>query len=89
MDWIDMAQGRGQLRALFQQSIEPLVSMKRWEILKHQSKYTWSSTYDLCDLRPAALTTTTKNNNLIIKQGCATKDSQTQVRRHIDDERPD
>jgi hypothetical protein len=29
--------------------------------------YTWSSTYDLCDLRPAALTTT-KSNKLIITQ---------------------
>jgi hypothetical protein len=42
--------------------------------------YTWSSTYDLCDLRPAALTTTKKKNNklinkLIINQEVTTEDT--------------
>jgi hypothetical protein len=36
------------------------IFIRQWEIETYL--YTWSSTYDLCDLRPAALTTTKKIN---------------------------
>jgi hypothetical protein len=41
--------------------------------------------YDICDLRPAALTTTKIINKLLIKQDVLLRTAITQVRRHIDD----